>query len=198
MMNSFGSAYPRPGRFLGAVWGYWAGGLLALLSVVSLGLGLYPMSVAAREKIKMVSVPGQTELHLKMPGAYVGIMGVSGQSASLSKSIQELEYSLIDQETQEPIPVEKVPSTVYASDKMDNRVPLFQFVVHRPGNYILDASYPYYLDGPSAQIVLINTDVGYVWRELIVGGIVCLIFGALSIYCFVKTYRQRHPGKKNK
>ena len=176
-------------------WGYWVGWILVATSLLAAGLGVYSLARASKEKIKMVSAPGESELNLKMPGVYMGILSVSGNSTDEIKRGQELEYLMVDAQTQEPLTIDKIPPAAYASAQLQKQVPLFQVAVPKAGQYVLSTNYPYYLDGPHLNVLLLNTDMGYVVREVIVSAIVSLIFLFLSCWLFIRTHRQRNPKK---
>ena len=176
-------------------WGYGLGGAFCFLGLLSLTLGIKPLVIAAREKLKIVDLPGETVLQFKMPGSYIGVYMNEDQDPTVQKRIQELDYLLLDDSTQEVLEVTKVPTASYMSEKQEKQIPLFKFVIDREGRYILRSGYPYDMEGPEIEAVLFNMDLRYVRAELIIGVIVFIVFEVLGIYFIRKNYKQRHLKK---
>jgi len=54
-------------------WGYWIGGTFCFMALLALSLGLTPLILAAREKLKVVQLPGETMMNIRIPGTYMGV-----------------------------------------------------------------------------------------------------------------------------
>lgn len=170
--------------------GYWFGGVLCILSILSLSLGISTVIKSVRKNHFVLTLPGLNVLDLQFPGSYVGIGIMSGLSSSDIEKINYLSYSLTDQNEKENFSVIKIPPyRQYATDRKENQIPLFQFVIDNAGKYILTSSYPYNLTEPKIQIFIVHTDVGYVRTELIVSILVFIVLGILGIYIIRKTYK---------
>ena len=173
-------------------WGYWLAGLFCVLSILSVSFGVTPLLIAIRSKTITVELPGQTEVDLRLPGAYIAICVPKDFTADMLERLNDLRYSLVDEKGTES-EIVKLPPRKYASDRPEAQVPLFQFIVEDAGKYVLTSAYPYDLEGPKVNAVLIYMDYKYVRTELIVGLAFFLVFGGLGTYFLVKTIKaNRH------
>lgn len=171
-------------------WGYWAGGFFCLLGIFALSLGVTPLITAAREKLKMAEFPGRLELEFKIPGTYIAICVSKNLGSETVQRVRDIEYFLTDKDEQENIEIAKIPARAYFSEKEENQLPLFQFVIEKKGKYVLVSNYPYEMEGPKIQAVLLPIDIRYVRAELIVGIVLFLIFGFLGFYFIRKTVKE--------
>lgn len=183
----------QPAHLKGGVWGYWAGGVFCLLGIFALSLGVNNLITAAREKLKMVEVPGRSEIQFKIPGTYVAVCISKDAGREVMQRIQELEYFMKDLNETENVPVDKIPQRAYFSEKEERQIPLFQFVITKEGKYVLISNYPYEMEGPKVQAALFPTDRRYVWMEVIVGAALFIAFGLLGFFMIRKSYREGKP-----
>lgn len=174
-------------------WGYWAGGGLCVLSLFTLALGLSPLLSSFKRNIVAASCPGTQSLDLGSPGLYLGVGLAKELSEPDQIKIDDLEYSLSDEDGEPVSTFVKIPRRQYATDRASDQLPLFQFEVSRKGRYSLASAYPYNMAGPQIQVYLIHSNMNYVRVELVVGVILFFVFGGLGLYLIRKSYKGSTP-----
>ena len=202
-MDRLKSAQSDP---LAPKWGYLFGGFLCFLGLFALSLGLVPLISTLVIKPAVVRMPGQETISLILPGTYVGVCTLEGQSPEDSRKIMDLRYFLSDEKEKDFFAVAKFPPRRYFQENEQNQVPLFQFAVKQKGKYILSSDYPIGIEGPVIHAALFHVDAAYVKSELVVGGLVCLLFCGLGFHIIRKAYKNSmnpaavpiHPGVKSK
>ncbi len=176
--------------------GYWAGGLSCVLALFSLALGLSPLLTTFKKNLITARCPGTQTLDLNSPGLYTGV-GLSKNIAEPDAlKIDSLEYSLVDSDGQLVPAFLKVPRRQYASDQPADHVPLFQFEIERKGKYSLLSNYPYNMEGPQLEVVIIHSDVNYTRAELLVGIVLFFLFGGLGFYLIRKSVKASSKTQK--
>src|SRR5689334_22248857 len=76
-------------------WGYWFGGALCFLGLVSLSLGIAPL-LGLKNRLAFVQAPGQETVNLKLAGGYLAFCAAQGLKAEDARRIPELQFSLTD------------------------------------------------------------------------------------------------------
>lgn len=169
--------------------GYWFGGSLCFIAILALSFGLAPFFMSVRKGFTMLNIPGDQTLQLKIPGSYMAVSMTKNLPRNTINRLAEIEYSLLSKKGSVPIEISKFPPKIYATDKMEDQIPLFFFTLQKAGSYFLSASYPYNLDGPKVNAVLYHTDLTYVRTELFVGLALFLILGIFGLIFIYKTYK---------
>ena len=160
--------------------GLWAGSGFLILAVVSLSLGLVPLFQAFSNKPMMLKIPGQASLDLNLPGTYIGAASFMNLAPAEKHVAANLDYWLSDESEKDFVAVNKFPSRNYYSEKEDAQVPLFETIIQKKGRYVLTADYPIGVDGPSIPVVLHRYDAEHIRSELIAGGVMFVLLGALG------------------
>jgi hypothetical protein len=138
-----------------------------------------------------LELPGKQVLELGMPGGYVAVAAETGQDSKFR--VYDLQYLLTDESGKSEIDLVKIPPRNYASDAPESQVPLFQFIVDKPGKYNLASGYPFDIEGPKVVAVLFHADLNYVRVELFVGIGLFLILGIAGLIFIYKTYKSQTP-----
>lgn len=172
-------------------WGYWLGGSLCFIGILALSFGITPFILSVRKSLIQLQIPGEQNLNLRLPGSYVGIALNKDKSKETLSWIKDLEYQLVQKKGNRVMELVKFPPKMYATEKIDNQLPLFQFVVAKPGKYLLSSQYPYGMEGPKIQALLFHTDLNYVRMELFIGLALFLILGGIGYYFIWKTNKAK-------
>ena len=176
-------------------WGYLFGGFLCLLGLFALSLGLVPLISTILSKPVVVQLPGQETVNLKLPGTYVGVCTLEGQSPENAQKIMDMRYFLSDEREKDFFAIVKFPPRRYFQESEQTQVPLFQFAVKERGKYVLSSDYPIGIEGPAIHVALFHTDISYIKSELVVGILVALILCGLGGYIIRKAYKSSlNPG----
>ncbi|MBI2118612.1 MAG: hypothetical protein HYT97_03185 [Elusimicrobia bacterium] len=172
-------------------WGYWLGGLCCFIGILALSFGITPFILSVRKSLIMLQIPGEQNLNLRLPGSYIALALNKDKSKETLSWIKDLEYQLVQKKGSRVVELVKFPPKMYATDKKEDQIPLFQFVIDKPGKYLLSSQYPYGMEGPKIQGLLFHTDLNYVRMELFVGLALFLILGGLGLYFIWKTNKAK-------
>jgi hypothetical protein len=157
-----------------------------VLAIVMLGVSLWE-GFGSAARFHMIRVPGFHELKLDQPGGYIGLYQHRGTTPLPVRELSRLDVRVMSKgEFQE------VPVLMNTAGQSYNRMglqgmPVFNFVIERPGVYTLSAAYLDEGGGPNVPIMVYHQGVQNIKQTLAVGGLFFILFVGLGVGVIVKS-----------
>lgn len=159
-----------------------------VVSLLILGFCLFE-SFGRGLDIKAVEVPGFHELKLNNAGLYAGVYQHRGAGPLPVAELSKLDVHILSKDDYQEVPVFTNTTGQTISQLGQQGMPLFNFVIERPGEYTLSAVYQDDVKGPVVQVLVFPPTVRNIKQTLIVGGASFLVFLGLGIFILVRLNR---------
>jgi len=156
-----------------------------VLSVVILATSAWEGFGGLGKKFQIINLPGFHELQLKEAGLYGGVYQHRGTQPMPARQLMNMDVRILSKDTYESIPV-MMNTTGQTFNRLGVRgMPLFNFLIQRPGAYTLSAIYLEGTSGPTVPIMVFPQAAQNVKQTIIVGSVFFALFLVLGIIILV-------------
>ena len=162
---------------------------LIVLACVIAVMGVVETVGSLRGNFNMVELPGFHEIELKEPGLYGGIYQHRSSGPMPIQALTQLDVRIMDKVTYEQIPV-VMNTTGQTFQQMGMKgMPVFNFIVHKPGWYNVSAIFRGDATGPTIPVMIFAQAAQNVKQTVIVAGLFFVLFLTMGILMLVKLNR---------
>lgn len=157
-----------------------------VLAIIMLAMALWE-GFGGAARFRSIRVPGFHELELDQAGGYVGLYQHRGTAPLPVRELSRLDVRVMSKGD-----FQEVPVLMNSAGQSFNRLgmqgmPVFNFIIPRPGVYTLSAAYLDETGGPNVSILVFHQGVQNIRQTIAVGGLFFLVFTVLGIWIIVKS-----------
>ncbi len=159
---------------------------LIVLACVMAGLSLWEAFGGFSRRFRMIRLPGFHELKLDKEGLYAGVYQHQGATPLPAKELSQMQVQIFSKGDYREVPVlMNTAGQTFTQFGMAG-MPLFNFMIDRPGAYTMSGVYPEGRSGPTVNILVFAQEVQNVKQTLFVGASFFVLFLGLGIFVLVK------------
>jgi len=159
---------------------------LIIVSVLILGLCLWDIAGGLKGQFFSFDLPGFQMLDLKNTGLYAGVYQHRGPGPIPAEELIKMQVRIFSEGSYEEVPV-MMNTTGQTFQQLGVKgMPLFNFIVQKPGRYTLSGVYPDGVNGRTVPVLLMAQSAQNIKGTLIAGFIFFVLFLGVGIWVLVK------------